>query len=226
MQGTPIRKQANSLILNALAYPHLYDYSMLIKLLINYFGNFASIETKPSLNLAFNASDVQNIEIFDLNQVIETQDKRQIQYKQITVMDLLDTYERDVQCADNCAPVNHRVIIVIYVNFLGLYGSSSPLPIYYSEGLIKDESDDNYSTCDFLSIFNTPIYKQYQLSVKKYRFFSRLIEDRDEILLERILAFAGLALKDIRKTNLYWCFFSDSEKQGSFENNFKRRISR
>ena len=75
MQGTPIRKQANSLILNALAYPHLYDYSMLIKLLINYFGNFASIETKPSLNLAFNASDVQNIEIFDLNQVIETQDK-------------------------------------------------------------------------------------------------------------------------------------------------------
>ena len=202
MQGTPIRKQANSLILNALAYPQLYDYSMLIKLLIIYFGNFASIETKPSLNLAFNASDVQNIEIFDLNQVIETQDKRQIQYKQITVMDLLDTYERDVQCADNCAPVNHRVIIVIYVNFLGLYGSSSPLPIYYSEGLIKDESDDNYSTCDFLSIFNTPIYKQYQLSVKKYRFFSRLIEDRDEILLERILAFAGLALKDIRKTNL------------------------
>ena len=51
-------------------------------------------------------------------------------------------------------------------------------------------------------MLNEPIYKQYKIAAKKYRLFSRLVEERDEWLIERLFAFAGLAIKDIRNANL------------------------
>ena len=202
MQGTPVRKQGESLIENVLSFPHLYDYVMIRKLLMNYFGSFARIVTRPALNLSFNASDVQNLEFYDRRQVIKHEDGLQIQYREISSEELLFIHNQSLQNNEVFTSENYRVDIFIMVNFLGLYGSSSPLPIYYSEDLIRDQVDDNDSTTDFLGFLNEPIYEQYNLSVKKYKLFTRLVQDNDEPLLERVMAFAGLAIKDIRDANL------------------------
>lgn len=166
MQGTPVRKQGESLIENVLSFPHLYDYVMIRKLLMNYFGSFARIVTRPALNLSFNASDVQNLEFYDRRQVIKHEDGLQIQYREISSEELLFIHNQSLQNNEVFTSENYRVDIFIMVNFLGLYGSSSPLPIYYSEDLIRDQADDNDSTTDFLGFLNEPIYEQYNLSVK------------------------------------------------------------
>ena len=150
MQGTPVRKQGESLIENVLSFPHLYDYVMIRKLLMNYFGSFARIVTRPALNLSFNASDVQNLEFYDRRQVIKHEDGLQIQYREISSEELLFIHNQSLQNNEVFTSENYRVDIFIMVNFLGLYGSSSPLPIYYSEDLIRDQADDNDSTADFL----------------------------------------------------------------------------
>ena len=46
----------------------------------------------------------------------------------------------------------------ISATFLGLYGSSSPLPKFYTERLLEDQSEDSSVTRDFLDIFNNEFF--------------------------------------------------------------------
>ncbi len=96
----------------------------------------------------------------------------------------------------------------ISVNFLGLYGSSSPLPIYYSEGLIRDESEENDSTKDFLNILNAPYYSAYIKGTQKYNIFDRVTSVEDLEIVERLFMFAGLSIEEIRNKhqNIYEFF--------------------
>ncbi len=96
----------------------------------------------------------------------------------------------------------------ISVNFLGLYGSSSPLPIYYSEGLIRDESEENDSTKDFLNILNAPYYSAYIKGTQKYNIFDRVTSVEDLEIVERLFMFAGLSIEEIRSKhqNIYEFF--------------------
>lgn len=183
-------EQGNSLIRELLEKPQRFEYYMAVKLLQGYFGKNVRINTRPNLTLGFNANDIDHIAIYDLTRPTVSLDGKARSCAELAVDDLFRLY----QDKDN-VPVE----FVLYVNFLGLYGSSSPLPVYYTEELIRDEADDNYSTTDFIAAVNNPVYGLYQKARDKYRIFQQLLESQPEYLLERIFSFAGASLGEIRK---------------------------
>ena len=56
----------------------------------------------------------------------------------------------------------------IEVNFLGLYGSSSPLPTFYTEELLQLEQEDQVSARLFLDVIHQRLYQLFAASQQKY----------------------------------------------------------
>lgn len=191
MSGFMYGKSEDSIIRDLLEHPQGYEFSMVVQLLKSICrGGKIKIRTKPALTLGFNANDVASIKCYSLNKPVESIDNRVHFYAEISSSELLEE-----------ASYGDGVLVDIEVNFLGLFGSSSPLPVYYTERLIKDVSDDNFSTVDFVSMINEVIYHQYLLANRKYRIFNRIVESQDERLVERIMMFAGMSLPVIRKAH-------------------------
>ncbi len=88
----------------------------------------------------------------------------------------------------------------IEATFLGLYGASSPLPTFYTEDLLHEQSDDRSATRDFLDILNTPLYLIYFKVWSKYRLHHQLVERPDPDTLLRLFALVGLAGESARKS--------------------------
>lgn len=78
------------------------------------------------------------------------------------------------------------------VNFLGLYGVSSPLPTFYSEDLIDDAHEDRHGQRDFLDILNQTLYPLFFKAWLKTKPQLRLVEFNDQGLLEVFYKFVGL----------------------------------
>lgn len=89
-------------------------------------------------------------------------------------------------------PVYH-----ITATFLGLYGTSSPLPTFYTEDLLEEQSEDTTVTRDFLDVVNSPLYPLLIQAVAKYRLFYQL-EAGDETILERIYCLLGYGHPELR----------------------------
>ena len=49
----------------------------------------------------------------------------------------------------------------LFANFLAIYGSTSPLPNYYTEALFEDIHEDNSAVRDFLDLFQHRLYEIY-----------------------------------------------------------------
>src|SRR5882762_10124157 len=73
--------------------------------------------------------------------------------------------------------------------FLGLYGVSSPLPAFYTEELLRDESG---AARDFLDIVHQRLYALLLAGWQKYRLFFQLEEAKDPAPLDMLLALCGL----------------------------------
>ena len=86
----------------------------------------------------------------------------------------------------------------ITATFLGLYGSSSPLPTFYTEELLDDASDDVSVVRDFIDIVNTPLYPLLIRAWTKYRLLIKLVEEHDQDYLERLFCLCGLGLPELR----------------------------
>ena len=85
----------------------------------------------------------------------------------------------------------------VTANFLGLYGTSSPLPIFYTEDLFRDEENDNNLVREFIDIFNNSIYHLYIKIFCKNRMSLQAFELKNEYFLSSALAFGGLADRNI-----------------------------
>jgi type VI secretion system protein ImpH len=97
--------------------------------------------------------------------------------------------------------VLHRGIqYLITVTFLGLYGSSSPLPNYYTEDLLSEAMDDLSVTRDFLDIINAPLYPLLYQCWSKYRLGVKILEEKDQPTLERLYCLLGFGGKAARQT--------------------------
>ncbi len=83
--------------------------------------------------------------------------------------------------------------------FLGLYGTSSPLPVFYTEDLMEEESLDESISRDFLDIFNHRLFLLLFKSWSKYRQHLKVVEERDPMYLERLFCLVGLGEKAFRK---------------------------
>ncbi len=194
MPDTPDGKPQYPLIEELLLMPHRFGYAEAVKLLRAFWGQELKIRTRPALNLSFNASDIQSITILDLTRP-EISDEGKIRsFHEISPQELLERWG---------GAYDPPVEVIFSVNFLGLYGSSSPLPIYYTEALMRDEGDDNPSTADFMALINEPSYQAWQEAKGKYRIFNLMAEGSQppELLLERIFTFAGLSVPEIRRQN-------------------------
>ena len=84
----------------------------------------------------------------------------------------------------------HR--FVVNTTFLGLYGTSSPLPSFYTEDLLIEAGDDKSVTRDFIDIINSSIYPLFVRSLLKYNLFLQICEEQDREYLQRIYCLMGM----------------------------------
>ncbi len=80
----------------------------------------------------------------------------------------------------------------VTANFFGLYGSSSPLPTFYTEDLLQERNDERCITRDFLDIINIPLYQLLFRAWGKYRLLYQIDEEKDQRSLERLYCLLGL----------------------------------
>jgi len=86
----------------------------------------------------------------------------------------------------------------ITATFLGLYGSSSPLPTFYTEDLMDEASADSSVSRDFLDLFHQRLYQLYFQCWSKYRLFIRVAEEKNPLDRERLFCLIGLGEKELR----------------------------
>lgn len=88
---------------------------------------------------------------------------------------------------------------LITATFLGLYGTSSPLPTFYTEELFDEQSKDRSITRDFLDVLNAPLFHLYFKIWSKYRLFYKVVEQKDSETLERLYCLLGLEERELQK---------------------------
>ena len=86
------------------------------------------------------------------------------------------------------------------LTFLGLYGPSSPLPTFYTEDLLDEQSEEESVTRDFLDIFNQRIYELFFSCWSKYHHLMRITEENDDEAKERLYCLLGLGEQEVRET--------------------------
>ena len=87
----------------------------------------------------------------------------------------------------------------VTATFLGLYGTGSPLPTFYTEDLLQEQAQDRTTSRDFIDIFNSRLYSLYFAVWAQYRLFYKIGEARDNDALHRLyclLGFEGPALRE------------------------------
>ena len=84
------------------------------------------------------------------------------------------------------------------VSFLGLYGTSSPLPTFYTEDLLEEQSQDESVTREFLDCINQRFYELLFEAWLKYRQHLRVVEEKDAQALERLFCLVGLGEQTLR----------------------------
>ncbi|WP_319777057.1 type VI secretion system baseplate subunit TssG [Maridesulfovibrio sp.] len=75
--------------------------------------------------------------------------------------------------------------------FLGLYGASSPLPVFYTEELLAEASEDKSVTRDFLNIINNNAYVQFFRAWSRSRLMIKAVDEEDHSWLERLDSLLG-----------------------------------
>ncbi len=88
---------------------------------------------------------------------------------------------------------------LITATFLGLYGSSTPLPTFYTEDLIEEQNDDKSIKRDFIDIINHAIYPLFFRIWSKHRLFYKICEENDETIINMLYCLLGLENKKQRK---------------------------
>jgi len=81
----------------------------------------------------------------------------------------------------------------ITATFLGLYGTTSPLPTFYTEDLFKEAREGSSVARDFLDIIHQRLYLLFAACWKKYRLLLRVAEDGEDSALDILRALAGFS---------------------------------
>lgn len=87
--------------------------------------------------------------------------------------------------------VEDGINIVLTINFLGLFGSSSPLPSHYSEMVLRSYDDDKVLH-DFLNLFNNRIQKLVYHIWERNRYYVQYQNDLEDKFTKYMLSIMGL----------------------------------
>ena len=83
-------------------------------------------------------------------------------------------------------------------NFLGLYGTSSPLPTFYTEDLMEEASEDESTARDFFDVVNGRLFQLLFKCMMKYNLFLQVAEDGSLENIERLFCLLGIGEKPLR----------------------------
>jgi type VI secretion system protein ImpH len=86
----------------------------------------------------------------------------------------------------------------VTATFMGLYGSSSPLPTFYTEDLIEERRNDGSITREFIDIFNNSFYTHFFRIWEKYTISHRLAENPGDAKFKYLYALLGLSGSHVR----------------------------
>jgi type VI secretion system protein ImpH len=96
---------------------------------------------------------------------------------------------------------NHeQPCFLVTANFLGLYGTASPLPTFYTEDLIDEEAQDESVTRDFFDFVNQPLFALLYRTWSKYRLHLNVLEEENPQQIDQLFCLLGLGEKPLRQT--------------------------
>ncbi len=160
------------LLKDMFARPWAYSFVQITRILRYYFANSERFSTfiekhviiRPHLTLAFPSHDVVSLKIIDSRGHVVPE-----------------------------PPDDEPPVFLLTVNMLGLYGTSSPLPTFYTEDLLAEEREDLRGVRDFFTVLNTRFYDLF-LHAGWFRFppIRTIFEQKDYSLGEKALALGGL----------------------------------
>lgn len=87
----------------------------------------------------------------------------------------------------------------VTVNMLGLYGTCSPLPTFYTEDLLDDVSSGNRTAKDFIDVINHRLYELLFAAWGKYRGMVKVVEENNRGHINRLFSIIGLGEEELRK---------------------------
>jgi type VI secretion system protein ImpH len=110
----------------------------------------------------------------------------------------------DIEQIERVEGDDGRVRYRMMVNFLGLYGQSSPLPTWYTEDLVHEELDE-HAVKDFLDLFQHRAVSLLQRCWTKYRYYREYRHDGTDPISQWLFALMGVLHPSLREsTSLHW----------------------
>jgi type VI secretion system protein ImpH len=82
-------------------------------------------------------------------------------------------------------------VLRFFLSFMGLIGSSSPLPVYFAE-YAETKPETAVPLRDFLAMFNHRLYVLFYRAWKKYRFLRSFSQSMDDPFTRRVASLAGI----------------------------------
>src|SRR5205085_4597393 len=90
-------------------------------------------------------------------------------------------------------PVRYRIT----VTFLGLYGSVSPLPIFYAEDILQSDEEPN-PVREFLDVFHHRLISMFYRAWLKYRYHEQFSLNGLDLFSLRLFSLMGLGAQELR----------------------------
>ncbi len=84
-------------------------------------------------------------------------------------------------------------------NILGLYGTCSPLPTFYTEDLFDDIARGDHNAKDFLDVINHRLYELLFAGWSKYRSMQKIVEEKNSIHADILFSLIGMSEGTLRK---------------------------
>jgi type VI secretion system protein ImpH len=108
-------------------------------------------------------------------------------------VDSLGFPDGDVAAVERVTDDEGREQFIIETTFLGLYGTTSPLPTHYSEELIQNPERDLLLR-GFLDLFHHRLLSLFYRCWEKYRYYVQFRQDTADEYSRRLLCLIGLGL--------------------------------
>ena len=86
----------------------------------------------------------------------------------------------------------------ITANILGLYGTGSPLPSFYTEDLFDDELNKETTARDFMDVINHRLYELLFSGWFKYKSMGKILEEKNLSHSNMIFSLIGMGQEELR----------------------------
>jgi type VI secretion system protein ImpH len=104
----------------------------------------------------------------------------------------------DVSRLENMSEVPNRFQIT--TTFFGLYGTTSPLPAFYSEQILwREQTGDNQTARDFLDLFHHRLLSLLYRSWLKYRYHLQFQPGGIDEVSQRVFALIGFGTEGLQR---------------------------